>query len=269
MATSRSQPISRGVRIWALCILVALTAVIVMGGVTIVGNDDSETQRNDTLPSLPEIRKDSMSEDQEREQSTIPGGAPRQETESESLLPEEEQRIKDWARERGFSPEYNRYFMNEEFLKNQALSGDMLAAQLLGYQQLGSEEGERYLTDAARWGSIQALLFLSASHEARVDGRVEMSAKDAAEVQRAYSLSALAYLFVAEIRGDNYAAANSIERLLDRISYTEQDIQESCQKARAVYSKLEDSRRAEGLGPFDNSFAPGVRASTRFSEWCD
>jgi len=175
-----------------------------------------------------------------------------------------------WMHSRGFTSEYNMHFNQREFLENQAKNGDMLAAQLLGNQRLGTPKGDKYLTDAARWGSIQALLFLSSSSELVAEGRLieQRNNQQSEQDQYEYSLRALEYLFVAEIRGDNYVARNNIAGLMNRISYTQEDIAQSCIQAISRYNDLELSRLAEGLPPFDNSSPPANVSSTAYSKLC-
>jgi len=177
---------------------------------------------------------------------------------------------REWLASRGFSSEYNMHFNNREFLEREAKNGDALAAQLLGYQMLGSPRGDELLTDAARWGSIQALFFLSSSSEIVSGGRLknQRESQISEQDQHEHSLRALEYLFVAEIRGDNYAAPNTISRLMDRNSYTEQDIAQVCIQSVERYQALEQARLSEGLPPFDNSSPQGINVPTSFSGFC-
>lgn len=186
----------------------------------------------------------------------------------QALQYNEEARL--WLRKRGFTNEYNTYFLNRDFLENQVLAGDMLAAQLLGYQMLGSEEGDRYLENAVRWGSIQALHFLSASFQAKTDGRVKLVESDTPkpDLQKQYGVSALAYLFVSDMRGAGGTAAFSIEELMEKVTYTDQDIVNACEQAKELYLEFEQARKAEGLGPFDNSPIPGVDPQSSRADYC-
>ena len=146
----------------------------------------------------------------------------------------------------------------------------MLAAQMLGYQMSGSPRGDALLTDAARWGSIQALHFLSSSSELVAAGRlIEQRESEASSLdQHEYSVKALEYLFVAEMRGDSSAAPDAIARLMDRISYSERDIVQACIQANARYAKLEQSRMADGMATFDNSSPANITISTSFRKHC-
>lgn len=175
-----------------------------------------------------------------------------------------------WLQRSGFTTEYNIHFSNREFLESQAANGDMLAAQTLGYQTLGTPRSIELLTDAARWGSLQALHYLSSASSLVADGKLkeQRESQVSRQDQHEHSLKALEYLFVAEMRGDTYAAPSAITRLLDRFSYTESDISQACHQAADRYEKLEQSRMAEGMAPFDNSSPSGVATATDFRKYC-
>ena len=175
-----------------------------------------------------------------------------------------------WFVSRGFTTEYNIHFLNTEFLESQARAGDMLAAQMLGYQKMGTDEGNKLLLDAARWGSIQALYFLSYSHEVVASGRLKEQQVnvESKQDQYEYGIRALEYLLLAELRGDTLSASSSIERLAERLTYTADDIELACSMALNSYDSLNAARMAEGLAEFDNSPPRSSGGSTKFGVWC-
>lgn len=181
-----------------------------------------------------------------------------------------DQEVAAWMQQVGFTTEYNIHFTNREFLEEQALLGDMLAAQMLGYQMSGSERGNEYLTDAARWGSIEALHLLSYSSELVASGKLktQRESQDSPLDQHEYSIKALEYLFVAEMRGDTSAAPHAIANLFDRISYSEQDIKQACVQAGENYLQLESARMAEGKANFDNTSPPNLARLPNYKEHC-
>ncbi len=99
-----------------------------------------------------------------------------------------------WLKRSGFTTEYNMHFSDREFLEGQAASGDMLAAQTLGYQTLGTPRSTELLTDVAKWGSLQALHYLSSSSELVADGKLkEQRGSQVSQTdQHEYSIKALA-----------------------------------------------------------------------------
>lgn len=209
-----------------------------------------------------DIKSSQMRADSQSEPSNeVPSGA-------EALQFDEETGV--WLKERGFTDEYNMYFLNQEFLENQVLAGDMLAAQMLGYQMLGSEEGDSYLEAAVRWGSVQALHFLSESYKAKADGRVELeeSAESVSDLRNEYGMRALAYLFVSDIRGAGGMAKSAVEQLKEEIAYTDEDIVKACELAEALYHEFEQARESEGLEPFDNSPIPETDTQSARAEHC-
>lgn len=175
-----------------------------------------------------------------------------------------------WKTSRGFTTEYNMFFNQVDYLKELASNGDALASQTLGYMTLGTEEGNKYLEDAVVRGSIQSLHFLSAAAELVADGRhkalraTERSPMD----QHEFGVKALEYLLVAELRGDTFAAANSIAQLQRRLSYTAQDIAQACAQAPATYDRFESRRLALGLPSFDNSPLPTHQEATAYDRLC-
>ena len=175
-----------------------------------------------------------------------------------------------WLQRSGFTTEYNMHFLDREFLESQAAAGDMLAAQMLGSQTIGTPRSFELLTDAARWGSLQALHLLSSASELIADGRLkeQRQTQVSEQDQHEYSIKALEYLFVAEMRGDTYAAPTAVARLMDRLSYTQGDTSQACQQARDRYAKLEQSRMAEGMAAFDNDPPAGIAIATNFRKYC-
>ena len=125
--------------------------------------------------------------------------------------------------------------------------------------------------DAARWGSIRALHFLSTSSQYKAEGRLKEQTQNAESTldQHDFSIKALEYLFVAELRGDNYAAPNSVERLMDRLTYTNQDVAQACHQAANTYATLESQRLSEGKAPFENLTLPGIDTPTNYSLLCE
>lgn len=178
--------------------------------------------------------------------------------------------LQEWTQSRGITTEYNVHFNQQDFLKEQARNGDMLAAQMLGYQTLGTESGNEYLTDAATLGSTQALIFLSEASKRVAEGRLkEQLENQSSDIdQHEYSIQALEYLFVAEIRGDNYVAPNNIAELMNQFTYSADDVAHACENARERYLSLEGARIAKGLPAFDNSLAPVGSAPSTQNQYC-
>ncbi len=171
-----------------------------------------------------------------------------------------------WLNARGFTNESNIHFGNTKYLREQAKLGDMHASQLLGYQMLGTPEGNRYLTDAAILGSIQALHFLSNASKLVADGRLPDSTTP--EQQSDATIQALSYLFVAELRGDNFVAPNAIREIMNQYSYTQDDLSSACTRAKTSLQSLNAARMKAGHASFDNSNPPMSSAQPATSSLC-
>ena len=178
---------------------------------------------------------------------------------------------KSWYRSVGFTTEYNIHFLNREFLEEQAANDDMLAAQLLGYQMMGSTEGDAHLVNAARLGSVQALHFLSNSYLLKAQGSLTSQRESSISSidQQDASVRALEYLFVAQIRGDNFTASHRIDRLLEEITYTDEDVARACNDAVYSYALFEKERLDQGIARFDNAPSQDGSDRTRFSSLCE
>lgn len=170
-----------------------------------------------------------------------------------------------WMLDRGFTNESNIHFSDDEYLEEQAENGDMLATQLLGYKRLATPEGDQLLRRAAVLGSIQALHFLSASSQFKID---RMSNDLTIEQLQQETLSALKYLLVAELRGDLMAAPNDIRGLKNKYGYTKEELATVCELAQSEFSMLNQERMQAGHAEFDNSPPPNVSVPPAFTEIC-
>lgn len=153
---------------------------------------------------------------------------------------------------------------SEEVLKQLADNGDLKALHLLA-RWAPLDESRALLTKAAIHGSTFALFGLSN----RVDTGGELVEKKIPEdKRRPILIEAAAYIHVAAMRGDlksaKFQGISSLESIYD-MKLTDQDIEQVKSRAQEIYDSLESERIALGLGKFDNSIPPTIKADFRAS----
>ena len=187
---------------------------------------------------------------------------------SEYTRLEQDQEV--WSKARGFSDEYSIYFTNTAYLKELAAQQDMLAIQMLGFLRMGFPDGNEYLMEAAKLGSIQALHFLSNAATAAAEGRYKTQTEQSVSPidQRSAAVDALAFQFAASLRGDNFASPNNTASLMTKLTYTDGDIAAACERGRNVYDELRSKRLEAGLAEFNDTRLANGSEVTPYERYC-
>lgn len=173
---------------------------------------------------------------------------------------------KQWERSRGYfdAEDHELYASYDDTtLRRLANSGDLLALAIWAknLKEEGHDE-EAFQTQmiAAMYGSSEALLSISVTHETRSWD------KDLTEQQRLQHLNAmLVYAEVAAMRGDRNGVVSGL-LALDRqgVDLSKNEIDEISAAAKEIYSGLEEHRKLLGLGPFDNEEDPFLQIQMDF-----
>lgn len=152
-------------------------------------------------------------------------------------------------------------------LQEMGKNGDIHALRELGLRAAKERDYKlsfSYFESAAIYGSTITLGYLSSEYE--MTNQLYLDSKNG---KRAL-MGALAYLQVAELRGD-YNNSDLIEKYLsnysahssgtyDEVKLDENDLQKVEENARQIYETMEKRRIELGLGPFDNSIPEGSTA---------
>lgn len=119
------------------------------------------------------------------------------------------------------------------------------------------DEAIQYIEKAIVMGSSDALLSASIHFETLAGG---LGGKLTREERTQYIVDSLAYLRVAELRGDFWPSIQSKHRLTRQFkSFLTEDVKSQINpRADELYSKFEQQRINLGLGPFDNSVPQSV-----------
>ena len=146
---------------------------------------------------------------------------------------------------------------SKEALEQLANNGDLKALTLL-VKGTGGSERKNLETKAAVYGSTFALVGL-------IRATLPLSAEVlSSEQKKARILEGAAYAKVAEMRGDLWPTyedhLKEIEDGTYKEKFTDEDRQAIDAIANDIYADLESQRMALGLGKFDNSYPPLIRA---------
>ncbi|UUA71737.1 hypothetical protein [Cellvibrio sp. QJXJ] len=176
--------------------------------------------------------------------------------------------ITKWYAERGKfisaegESEYISY--NQETLEKLAESGDIRAMQMLAKIYMDREHFERYGFDAAKkqyWnaavhGSTEALIALATLEKTTV---YDLATDEADKKSKA--LEVLALYKAVELRGDLWSPENQVPTFkeMNRITLSEAELAAVDQRARQIYSHLQQQRSEMGLGDFDDSMPESVK----------
>ncbi len=147
-----------------------------------------------------------------------------------------------------------------ETLEKLAEGGDGLAVQALAEVNMrkGFDKGLNVYKKAAVRGSTEALALIAAS----IQGVKYNNAADP-EAKKAALIESLAWFNVAALRGDRQSLLNEMTLLQYKGVSIEDFAQAQAQaqtQAQEIYNELQKERTALGLGDFDNSVPPEVKA---------
>jgi hypothetical protein len=147
---------------------------------------------------------------------------------------------------------------SDDTLRQLAESGDLRALHLLA-QWAPEETSKELLTKAAIYGSTFALFNLSNNILAHSGITRDMSE----ERKRPVLIESAAHIMVATIRGDilntKHLGINIIEGRFN-MKLSDDDLELVNARAQEIYSSLESQRISLGLGKFDNSIPPAIKA---------
>ena len=151
----------------------------------------------------------------------------------------------------------------EDTLKQLAENGDLKALHLLA-KWAPEDTSKRLLVKAAVYGSTFALINLK-NHVVAHSGITKEMPEDS---KRPVLIEAAAYLVVAAMRGDllhsKYMGIGSLESRYN-MKFNDDDLKLAVNRAQQIYNSLESERIALGLGQFDNSIPPVVKARFKYS----
>lgn len=150
---------------------------------------------------------------------------------------------------------------SREALLQLADTGDIRALQLLALRSSATEY-KPLLDKAAIHGSIFALKMQANSLLAHSG----ITASSPQADKRQVLFEAAAYGEVAKIRGDLMTTGNSDVTYLEKtynLNFSEEDRKSILARSQEIYADLEAQRISVGLGKFDNSIPPAVRAYFR------
>ncbi len=176
--------------------------------------------------------------------------------------------VANWRAERGWydtsnenQDDYSTY--SEETLKQLAANGDLKALHRLA-RRAPIDVSKPLLTKAATHGSTFALFNLG-DHVAIHGG---ITRNDPEEKKKPVLIEAAAYMVVAAMRGDSlnfkYMGIGSLESRYN-MKFNDDDLKLVQARAQQIYNSLESERIALGLGQFDNSIPPVVKARFKYS----
>jgi hypothetical protein len=172
--------------------------------------------------------------------------------------------LKKWQLERGYTvllsnsrgDEYSSY--DVATLEQLADSGDGFAVDALANASVikGFNEVAKVYKKAAVRGSTEALYFTGFY----AYGFAKRSALDTEKRQGV--ISALTWYNVAALRGDRSFNLQSSDSLLSelKVPLNDQDKEHIKSRSQEIYDDLQQQRTAQGLGDFDNSVPPEVKA---------
>jgi biopolymer transport protein ExbD len=186
------------------------------------------------------------------------------EAEGQSELARSDSVIAKWRSERGYAvllgssraEDYRSYDI--ETLKRLADGSDGFAVDELAKRAIvnGREAVESVLKNAAIKGSVESL-YLAGNYAHVFSQRLE-----SVDARRAGTLDALTWFSVAALRGDRSfnleRSSGILSELADPLS--DQDRESIRSRAQEIYNDLQQQRTAMGLGDFDNSVPPEVKA---------